>query len=55
MSADDSNSAASPAIARSLIRRGSLVPPRILRTYEFLNYYNVAYQPAERGSVRVVP
>lgn len=55
MSADDSNSAASPAIARSLIRRGQPVPPRILRTYEFLNYYNVQYQPAEPGTVRVVP
>lgn len=42
LSADDSNSMASPAIARRLIREGSgFVPPGIIRTYEFLNYYNV--------------
>jgi len=42
LSADDSNSMASPAIARRIIRQNSgFVPPGIIRTYEFLNYYNV--------------
>jgi Ca-activated chloride channel family protein len=44
LSADDSNSMASPVIARSLINRGGAnVPSWMLRTYEFLNYYNVPY------------
>ncbi len=54
-SADDSNSMASPAIARRLIRLGQRVPAWIVRTYEFLNYYRFAYEPAPAGRVRVVP
>ncbi len=54
-SADDSNSMASPAIARRLIRLGQRVPPSIIRTYEFMNYYRFAYEPAQAGRVRVVP
>jgi Ca-activated chloride channel family protein len=54
-SADDSNSMASPAIARRLIRRGLHVPSGILRTYEFMNYYRFTYEAAEAGRVRVVP
>lgn len=53
LSADDSNSMASPVIARREIRRGRLVTARSVRTWEFLNYYNVPYAPAAAGSVRV--
>ncbi len=43
LSADDSNSMASPVIARSMLRTGQTPPSSILRTYEFLNYYDVHY------------
>jgi Ca-activated chloride channel family protein len=39
LSADDSNSMASPAEAREAIRAGQ--QPRSVRTYEFLNYYDI--------------
>ncbi len=55
LSADDSNSMASPVIARRMIRMGQRVPARVVRTYEFLNYYNVPYEPAAPDHVRVVP
>ncbi len=55
VSADDSNSMASPAIARDLIQRGQQVPGGLIRTYEFLNYYNVGYAPAAAGSLGIVP
>ncbi len=55
LSSDDSNSVASPAIARRMIRQGQRVAGNVLRTYEFLNYYNVRYQPAEPGTIRLVP
>jgi len=54
LSADDSNSMASPAIARRLISSGQKVPTHILRTYEFLNYYNVGYAPADAGKLSIV-
>ncbi len=54
-SADDSNSMASPAIARRLINLGRSVPPNLIRTYEFLNYYRIRYEPAPASHVRVVP
>lgn len=55
LSADDSNSMASPAIARRMIRLGQRVPAGIVRTYEFLNYYNVPYEAAAPDHVRVIP
>jgi Ca-activated chloride channel homolog len=55
LSADDSNSMASPAIARRLIQQKKPVPVAILRTYEFLNYYNVGYAPAPLGTLSIVP
>ncbi len=56
LSSDDSNSMASPAIVRHFIEsRGGLVNPAEVRTYEFLNYYNVRYQVAEAGTLRIVP
>lgn len=55
LSADDSNSTASATIARRLIRTGGRVPATIVRPYEFLNYYNFSFEPAEPGEVRIVP
>jgi Ca-activated chloride channel homolog len=51
LSADDSNSMASPAHIRELINLG--IPPvaNEVRTYEFLNYYNVAYPAAPQGKL----
>jgi len=55
MSADDSNSQAGPVVAREQIQMGygGYVPPA--RLYEYLNYYSFDYEPAEAGSVRIVP
>jgi len=43
MSADDSNSMASPALAREWLNAGLAPQTKHLRTYEFLNYYNALY------------
>ncbi len=53
LSADDSNSMASPIIARSLIRRGNLVPAAFVRTWEFTNYYDIGYEPPAHGRLNV--
>ncbi len=55
LSADDSNSMASPVIARRYIELGGTVPKWIVRTYEFLNYYNVGYAPAKPDTLGIVP
>ncbi|MEZ4222936.1 MAG: VWA domain-containing protein [Polyangiaceae bacterium] len=55
LSADDSNSMASPAIVRAMLNDGASIPKHIIRTYEFLNYYNVGYAPAETGKLAIVP
>ncbi len=56
LSADDSNSMAAPVIARRQILEGDGFPNRsYLRTYEFLNYYNVRYPLPEADHVNVVP
>lgn len=55
LSADDSNSMASPVIARSMITRGLLPPSSILRTYEALNYYDVPYPFPAVDHANVVP
>jgi len=52
LSADDSNSMASPVLARRQILNGALVGTSI-RTYEFLNYYTFGYEPADPGTVSV--
>lgn len=44
LSADDSNSMGSPVQARELLRKGWA--PSWIRTYEFLNYYRIAYPAA---------
>lgn len=53
LSADDSNSQASPIIARWMINQNMEVPWYIIRTYEFTNYYDLNYQPAQFGRVNV--
>ena len=55
LSADDSSSMASPALVRHLIRSNQHVPARVVRAYEFLNYYDFSFEPAEPGQVRMVP
>jgi Ca-activated chloride channel family protein len=55
LSADDSNSQGSPVIARAIIHQGDIVPRGKVRTYEFTNYYQIDYEPAPQGRVRVVP
>ena len=50
LSADDSNSMAGPTVARGIIEQGQIVY-KALRTYEFLNYYDFDYPPAEADSV----
>lgn len=55
MSADDSNSKASPVIARKLINQGYAVNDHLIRSYEFLNYYPLVYAAALPGDVNIVP
>jgi Ca-activated chloride channel family protein len=55
LSADDSNSMASAALARGMIRNGKTPPAQIIRPYEFLNYYNVAYEAPAKGQINLVP
>ncbi len=54
LSADDSNSQASPVLVRRAIRQGRFVPERAIRTYEFLNYADFDY-PAPAEGVAVHP
>lgn len=51
LSADDSNSMASPAIARRYIKNGSKIPQGFVRIHEFLNYYDVGYPAAPTGQL----
>ncbi len=53
LSSDDSNSMASPVLARSLIRAGHKVDANIIRIYEFLNYYSFDYPPPDSADVGV--
>ncbi|MBN2361409.1 MAG: VWA domain-containing protein [Deltaproteobacteria bacterium] len=55
LSADDSNSTASPAIVRKLIRLRQYVHPDYVRTYEFLNYADFEYQPPIGTEIAVHP
>ncbi|MGH1344981.1 MAG: vWA domain-containing protein [Nannocystales bacterium] len=43
MSNDDSNSQASPVLARAAIQNGGIVDRSQLRIHEFLNYYDLSY------------
>ncbi|HPQ68563.1 MAG TPA: VWA domain-containing protein [bacterium] len=53
LSADDSNSQASPVVVRAIIEAGAIVPRNRVRTYEFTNYYNINYTPPTFSKVRV--
>ncbi|MFH1435542.1 MAG: VWA domain-containing protein [Pseudomonadota bacterium] len=53
LSADDSNSQASPIIARWMIGEGRIVPWSVVRVHEFLNYYSMKYEAASSGEVNV--
>jgi Ca-activated chloride channel family protein len=55
LSADDSNSMASPAHARELLNAFSAPSPGIIRTYEFLNYYRIGYTAPGVGQLSIVP
>ncbi|EYF04491.1 vWA domain-containing protein [Chondromyces apiculatus] len=55
LSADDSNSMGSPAHVREMLRQGAEPHPYSIRTYEFLNYYGIAYDAAPEGELRIVP
>lgn len=55
MSADDSNSMGSPGHVRELINIGFEPSPSRIRTYEFLNYYRIAYDAPVYGQLSIVP
>lgn len=55
LSADDSNSMGSPTHVRELINIGVAPMANEVRTYEFLNYYNVAYPAADPGKLAIFP
>lgn len=55
LSADDSNSMGSPTHIRELINLGVAPMAQEVRTYEFLNYYNVAYPAADQGKLSIFP
>ena len=56
MSADDSNSQASPVWVRQMIEDGRTIQDsEDIRLYEFLNYYGFYYPPAAMDHVRIVP
>ncbi|MFZ5480239.1 MAG: vWA domain-containing protein [Myxococcota bacterium] len=53
LSADDSNSQAAATRARALVEEGaSISAPQ--RVWEYLNYYDFDFEPADEGSLRVV-
>jgi Ca-activated chloride channel family protein len=53
LSSDDSNSQASPVIARWMIEKGQIVPWSVVRVHEFLNYFDMNYPPSPENEVRV--
>lgn len=55
LSADDSNSQASPVEARAAINAGYIVSKSRIRTYEFTNYYAINYTPPLIGNLKVYP
>ena len=55
VSADDSNSMASPAHVRDLLRLGIEPFPGDVRTHEFLNYYTLQYPAAPPGQLTLFP
>jgi len=55
LSADDSNSMASPVHVRELLHLGAEPSLNDVRTYEFLNYYHVAYPAPPLGELAIFP
>jgi len=55
LSADDSNSMASPVVVRKMVKAGRYVQPSLVRTYEFLNYYHFDYPPPKDGFISIIP
>lgn len=55
LSADDSNSMASPAHVREILRLGVAPVPNEVRTYEFLNYYHIDYPAPPQGNLAIFP
>lgn len=55
VSADDSNSMGSPGHVREIINIGFEPSVYRIRTYEFLNYYRIAYDAPDYGSLSIVP
>jgi Ca-activated chloride channel homolog len=55
LSADDSNSQASPVVARAIIEQGGIMPSGKVRTYEFTNYYSIDYAAPAFGEINLVP
>jgi len=55
LSADDSNSQASPVVVRAIINQGDVVPAGKVRTYEFTNYYQINYAAPQFGRINIVP
>ncbi len=53
MSNDDSNSQASPILARRRIHEGLVIEPNDVRIYEFLNYYDLSYASPTDDAVDV--
>jgi Ca-activated chloride channel homolog len=53
LSADDSNSAASPALVRQTILAGRYVDPSIVRAYEFLNYHSFEYAAPQDDGIAI--
>jgi hypothetical protein len=53
MSNDDSNSQASPILARQTILEGQIVDPFRIRIHEFLNYYDLNYDNPRDEAARV--
>ncbi len=55
MSADDSNSMASPALVREYIYNGFEPGTSKVRSHEFLNYYHVGYEPKFVDDLTIIP
>lgn len=55
LSADDSNSMASPVHIREMLNQGVAPQSYEVRTYEFLNYYNIAYPAPAYGNLAIFP
>lgn len=53
MSNDDSNSQASPILARRHIIEGVVVPKSAIRIHEFLNYFDLSGEAPETGAAKV--